>query len=95
MMTLVAILVALAAQTPAQAPADKPPLTLNSPELRITIDEFRKLHEKGDVLVLDVRSAETYRNGHIPGAVSVPLDAVDGRLADLKNERRPIVTYCS
>lgn len=94
-MMLAAILLALSAQTPAQAPADKPPLTLNSPELRIGIDEFRKLYEKGEVLVLDVRSAEAYRNGHIPGAPSVPLDAVDGKIAELGHERRPIVTYCS
>jgi rhodanese-related sulfurtransferase len=89
--TLVAILLALAVQ----APADKPALTVSSPELRVSIDEFRKLYEKGDVLVLDVRSAEAYRNGHIPGALSVPLDSVDGKTAELRSERRPIVTYCS
>jgi rhodanese-related sulfurtransferase len=79
----------------AQAPAEKPALTINSPELRIGIDEFKKLYEQQDVVVIDVRSAEVYREGHIPGAISVPLDSIDGKLAELKNERRSIVTYCS
>jgi len=100
MMMLTAVLIALVieapqAPPPAPAPAEKPQLTVGSPELRIGIDEFRKLYEKQEVLVLDVRAAEAYRNGHIPGALSIPLDAVEGKIAELRNAGRPIVTYCS
>ena len=34
-------------------------------------------------LVLDVRSAEEFRAGHIPGAVNVPHDQLAGRLATI------------
>jgi rhodanese-related sulfurtransferase len=47
----------------------------------------------GDVTVLDVRPAEEYRAGHIPGALSVPLKELERRLSDLPRDR-DIVAYC-
>lgn len=38
----------------------------------ITLGELKKLQEKGNVRLVDVREPESYRKGHIPGAVSVP-----------------------
>jgi SAM-dependent methyltransferase len=66
-----------------------------SPTLRIPVDEFKQLQAKGGVLVLDVRDAEHYRAGHLPGAILMPLDTVEARAAELRREKRPIVTYCS
>lgn len=63
--------------------------------LRIGVAEFKQLRAKGDVLVLDVRDEESYRRGHLPGAILVPLDTVETRAAELGKEKRPIVTYCS
>lgn len=48
---------------------------------------------RGEVTVLDVRPAEEYLAGHIPGAISVPLSELDRRLADLPRDRE-IVAYC-
>jgi rhodanese-related sulfurtransferase len=48
---------------------------------------------EGAVTVLDVRPAEEYRSGHIPGALSVPLDELERRLSDLPRDR-DIVAYC-
>ncbi|HEU4426368.1 MAG TPA: rhodanese-like domain-containing protein, partial [Pilimelia sp.] len=42
---------------------------------------------------LDVRPAEEYAAGHIPGAVSIPLDELADRLADLPDDGQ-IVAYC-
>lgn len=47
----------------------------------------------GDVTVLDVRPTEEYREGHIPGALSVPLPELRARLAQLPRDRE-IVAYC-
>ena len=41
--------------------------------------------QRGEVVVLDVRPAEEFRNGHIPGALSVPLAELEQRLADMKH----------
>ena len=48
---------------------------------------------RGDVVILDVRPAEEFAAGHIPGALSVPLDRLDAALARLPR-RAQIVAYC-
>ncbi|WP_372683883.1 ArsR/SmtB family transcription factor [Desulfosarcina sp.] len=48
---------------------------------------------EGGVTVLDVRPVEEYRAGHIPGALSVPLDRLKEILAKLPADRE-IVAYC-
>lgn len=47
----------------------------------------------GEVTVLDVRPEEEYLAGHIPGALSVPLEDLEARLADLPPGRE-VVAYC-
>jgi rhodanese-related sulfurtransferase len=47
----------------------------------------------GSVVVLDVRPEEEYRAGHIPGALSVPVDALEAALQTLPKDRE-IVAYC-
>ena len=51
----------------------------------------------GLVTVLDVRPAEEYAAGHVPGAVNIPLQELEQRLDELGNqegENREIVAYC-
>lgn len=48
---------------------------------------------KGAVVALDVRPPEEYRAGHIPGALSVPLEELEQRLARLA-KNKTIVAYC-
>lgn len=62
---------------------------------RITLAEFKKLHDAHDVVVVDVRDAAAFKAGHIPGALSIPLDQVTARVEQLKAENKPIVTYCA
>lgn len=47
----------------------------------------------GEVTVLDVRPAEEYRAGHIPGALSIPVGEIKARLAELP-KGRDVVAYC-
>ncbi len=46
-----------------------------------------------NVLVLDVRSAEDFAKGRIPGAKSLPLADLPAKLASLPKDKT-IVTYC-
>lgn len=62
---------------------------------RIPFDEFKKLWDQDAVLTLDVRDANSYRNGHIPGSVSLPLGQIPSKTEELKKEQRPIVAYCA
>jgi len=56
-------------------------------------DELLRRVRTGTVTVLDVRPAEEYAAGHIPGAVSIPLDQLAGRIAELPDGVE-IVAYC-
>ena len=47
----------------------------------------------GLVTVLDVRPAEEYAAGHIPGALNVPLDKLEDFLSRLP-KRKEVVAYC-
>jgi rhodanese-related sulfurtransferase/DNA-binding transcriptional ArsR family regulator len=49
--------------------------------------------KEGLVMVLDVRPAEEYRSGHLPGAVNVPLGELEGHLEQL-DPQREVVAYC-
>lgn len=55
--------------------------------------ELRRRLAAGQVVAVDVRPAEEYAAGHIPGALSVPLDQLPDRLADLPDDVE-IVAYC-
>lgn len=55
-------------------------------------DLMRRLDDPG-TLVIDVRPAEEYAAGHIPGALSVPLSELKGRIAQFPSAAE-IVAYC-
>jgi len=56
-------------------------------------EELRRRLRRGDVVLVDVRSAEEYAAGHIEGARSIPLDELEDRLAELPPGQE-IVAYC-
>jgi rhodanese-related sulfurtransferase/DNA-binding transcriptional ArsR family regulator len=56
-------------------------------------DELLRRVKNGEVTILDVRPAEEYRAGHIPGALSVPLADLKARLEELP-KGRDVVAYC-
>jgi rhodanese-related sulfurtransferase len=53
----------------------------------------RRLRDGDDLVVLDVRPAAEHAAGHLPGAVSIPVDELRRRLAELPGDRE-IVAYC-
>jgi rhodanese-related sulfurtransferase len=55
--------------------------------------ELLERAKKGLVTVLDVRPAEEFAAGHLPGAVNIPLGELAKRLAELPR-RREVVAYC-
>jgi rhodanese-related sulfurtransferase len=55
--------------------------------------ELMERLSEGSVVVLDVRPEEEYRAGHIPGALSVPVDTLEAALQTLPRNRE-MVAYC-
>ena len=62
---------------------------------KITSDEAKKMMETQKVIVVDVRTLEEYTEGHIPNAISVPLETIENKAeAKLKNKDDLILVYC-
>lgn len=55
--------------------------------------EARRLVEGGALLV-DVRTPQEFAAGHITGALNIPVQQLDRRMAELGPKDRPIVLYC-
>jgi rhodanese-related sulfurtransferase len=59
----------------------------------ITSAQARELVQAGARLV-DVRTPGEFAGGHLPGAVNIPVDELDGRLGELQPKEGAIVLYC-
>jgi rhodanese-related sulfurtransferase len=58
----------------------------------------RQIFDTGKALFVDARTREAYEDGHIPGAVSLPMGQFDEYIESFFVEHSPespIVTYCS
>ena len=58
----------------------------------------RRLQAAGQVTFVDARSVADYREGHVPGAVSLPIGDFDRLIEDFRRRfgrDDPIATYCS
>lgn len=83
------IALALVLLGPAVAPADAPP---QAPS--ITPAELAARRTAGDApLVIDVRSAQEYAAGHIPGAVNIAFDEVATRIEEV-DAPNGVALYC-
>ncbi len=59
----------------------------------VSHEELLTRAERGEIVILDVRPAQEFAAGHIPGALSIPLDELEGALVGLPRQR-DIVAYC-
>lgn len=63
---------------------------------KVTPAEGKALLESGqDIKLIDVRSADEYKNGHIAKAVNIPLPEVPEKVqAAFPDKTAPIMVYC-
>ena len=59
----------------------------------VGIDELLARAEAGDVTVVDVRPRLEFEAGHLPGAISIPLDELTNRLVEIDRDHT-VVAYC-
>lgn len=63
---------------------------------QITMDEAKEIFETpGDYIILDVRRADEYAGGHIPGAINVANESInDSCPEELPDMNQTIYVYC-
>ena len=55
--------------------------------------DLKELINKG-AQIIDVRTNEEYRNGHINGSVNIPLQGLSNNMSKIK-KNKPIITCCA
>ncbi len=61
------------------------------PDINAGVEEFRNTP---GALLADVRGAEEYAGGHIPGSVNLPLSSLGGRKSIGVSKNSPVYVYC-
>ncbi len=70
------------------------------PVQHLEADSLQKILNKTDtthLIILDVRPREKFFKGHLPGALSIPLEELPARLAELQQQvsrNDTLVVYC-
>src|SRR5215472_5204237 len=59
----------------------------------VSREELLRRSSAAAIIVLDVRPEDEFALGHLPGAVNIPLRALEARLSEL-DPSREIVAYC-
>lgn len=58
-------------------------------------DLLKRINTHYANLILDVRSQEEFKEGHLPGAINIPFDRLDSRLAEIDSyKNKEVVLYC-
>ena len=63
---------------------------------QISMDEAVKMmRDEKDYIILDVRRPDEFAEGHIPGAINVPNEAIGtAEIAELPDKSQLILVYC-
>ena len=74
--------------SPAEEPADE---TSDEAYHKITAEEAKQMMDEGNATVVDVRTAEEYAAGHIPGSILIPVESIgDTKPVELPDTAAPV-----
>lgn len=59
----------------------------------LSMDEVAKRLDNGSIFLLDLRPKEEYEAGHISGAISVPMENLDGFIEGMPRSSE-VIAYC-
>ncbi len=59
----------------------------------VLLQELLQQMDTGDIVLIDVRPKEEYEEGHIPGAISIPIEELEKELEQLPKDKE-FVAYC-
>lgn len=60
---------------------------------RKTKVNYKELVQDG-AQIIDVRTPQEYRSGHIRGAINIPLNTLGSKLSSIKKDK-PVITCCA
>lgn len=67
----------------------------SSSTLQVDFPAVYQIWKKGQAVFVDTRSVASFRRGHIPGAINMPINRVEQELSVLPTDKETLViTYC-
>lgn len=57
-------------------------------------EKINEFSEKG-ALVLDVRTPQEYKQGHVSASLNIPLDKIPSKMEELKRKNKPYIACCA
>ena len=64
---------------------------LKQPDINQGVEQYKTT---SGAILLDVRTPEEYRNGHIPGSRNIPLGTIDRTAEIVDNKDTPLFVHC-
>lgn len=62
---------------------------------KITADEAQTMMDAGSPTIVDVRTPQEYEEGHIPGAINIPVESIGAeKPAELTDTNAELIVYC-
>lgn len=59
------------------------------PYYRVSVEEAKEMLERdADAVMVDVRSPDEWRSGHVKGAIHIPVDEVLNRIDELPRDKK-------
>ena len=55
---------------------------------------INEILKKEETVIVDVRNAWEYDEGHVKNAVNIPLTEIPARIDEFKKLNRPVILYC-
>ena len=64
--------------------------TINTEELK------KKIDTNEDFILVDVLGKESYEGKHLPKAVNIPVDEIEGKVSsELPDKNKEVIVYCA
>lgn len=87
------------ASTPAPPPVQQPGVdahghTEGADAPRISLAEAKKAFDDGSAVFIDTHLKNAYDDGHIPGAINIPVAELDLKINTIPKGKK-IIAYCS
>jgi hypothetical protein len=61
---------------------------------KVALEDALASCDRGEAVLVDVRSPADYARGHIPGAINVPASDAEARAGEIRRMGRMPILYC-
>jgi 3-mercaptopyruvate sulfurtransferase SseA len=68
--------------------------SVNDSAARVSVDEAAAAYKSGNAVMIDVRPPSDFAQGHVKGALNIPVAEIDQRFREIAPSKQ-IIAYCT